>query len=336
MNQMHPHALPDKTDQIYLGDLVRRLIAQWPIIVGCMILALVGGGLTLHYATYTYTAELKVTPTQSSSQNLPLQGLSGLASLAGVSLPRDLGSTQFVLYVEGVTSRSAADALAQNPQVMKIIFKSEWDARGNRFVERLGPFENWINSAKKMIGIPVYPWTPPDGARLREYLVDRIRVAEERVKPIVTLSYDHEDPVFAVAFLTTLNKTVDDQLRQRSLARVNENIAYLSRQLATITLTEHRSAITQALSEQEKTKMLASSSTAFAAEMIGVASASFRPTKPNPLVAIAVSVLGGFLLGVIIALWWEWLRAGGGKLRHLESRRNQVGILEGQSPKGIV
>ena len=308
MNQMKTHAIPDRADEINLIELARKLIAHWPIIAVCMVLAGLGGLLSLRSATYTYTAELKVTPTQSSTQS-SLQGLSSLASLAGVSMPKDLGATQFILYVEGTTSRSTADALAKQTAIMKGVFKSQWDEAANRFVDRPERFDNWTNRIKKLIGIPIYSWTPPDGAQLQLYLQDRLRITEDRVKPIVTLSYDNEDPVFAVAFLTALNKTVDDQLRQRTLSRVNENIAYLSRQLATITLTEHRDAIIQTLSEQEKTKMMASSDTPFAAEMIGVPSASFRPTKPNPTLIIVASILAGLLLGVVASLVREALSA---------------------------
>jgi LPS O-antigen subunit length determinant protein (WzzB/FepE family) len=337
MNQMNPHPVPNKADEINLIELAHKLMAQWPIIIVCTILALLGGLLSLHFATYTYTAELKVTPAQSSTQNsMSLQGLSGLASLAGVSLPGNLGGgTQFILYVEGATSRNTADVLAKQPELMKIVFKSEWDANANRFVENVDWFERWTNAIKKLIGIPVYRWTPPDGARLEIYLKDRVRIVEDRVKPIVTLSYNHEDPAFAVTFLSALNKTADDQLRQRTLSRVNDNIAYLSRQLATITLTEHRGAIIQALSEQEKTKMMASSGAPFAAEMISAPSASFRPTKPYPPLVIVVAGLVGVLFGIAIALARQWLGVGARKHGRVSSSRNRRIGPEPQSPNAV-
>ena len=307
MNQAAPHSNLDRIDEINILELAQKLLARWPIILACMMLTLSAGVLTLRYSTYTYTAELKVTPVQTNAQGSlsQLGQLSGLASLVGVALPRS-DATPFFLYVESVASRAVADQLATDPELMKRVFRSEWDASTNRYVERLTTFDSIANSLRDLFGIPVFPWTPPDGARLQLYLQNSVEVVEDTRKPIVTLRYEHEDPAFATAFLATLDRAIDSELRRKTLDRVNENITYLSQQLTAVRLAEHRQAIIGMLSEQEKSRMMASSTAPIAAETVSGPTSSFRPTKPRQLLVIAATVLAGFLLGCILALAWEW------------------------------
>jgi len=307
MNQAAPHPSLNRFDEINLVELAQKVLARWPIIVSCMAFALLAGVLSLRYAVYTYTAELKVTPVQAAVQN-PLSSLgqlSGLASLVGVSLPRS-DAPPFFLYVESVASRPVADELAMDSELMKVIFRGEWDAQANRFVERTGWMESMTNKVKALLGLPVFPWTPPDGARLQLHLRDWVQVVEDTRKPIVTLRYEHQNPIFAVDFLKALDRTIDSQLRRKTLARVNENIDYLSQQLTTVRLAEHRQAIIGMLSEQEKNKMMASSNAPVAAETVSGPTSSFRPTKPRQFLVIAGALFAGLLLGTIAALFWEW------------------------------
>ena len=83
----------------------------------------------------------------------------------------------------------------------------------------------------------------------------------------------------------------------------------LSAQLGKVTIAEHREALAQTLSEQEKQRMAASSSAPYAAEPFGNATASPRPTSPRPILVLAASLMAGLLLGTLAALGVARLRA---------------------------
>src|SRR5690606_16351275 len=92
------------------------------------------------------------------------------------------------------------------------------------------------------------------------------------------------------------------------LKRSSGNIAYLTEQLSKATVAEYREAIAQALSEQEKIRMASSSTAPFAAEPFGSAAASPRPTSPQPLLVLIVSIVGGGILGSLLVLGRGFLR----------------------------
>jgi len=292
------------TDEIDLAELARALWGGRWIIAGVTGAVLLAAVLYLNFATYKYTARLTLTPAQASGSTLTskLGGLSDLASIAGINMPQDSSALAFSLYVEGIHSRSLADAMARHRNLMQIIFHRDWNAAKSAWQEPTGFVRSTATAIKRMLGIPVYDWRPPDGARLQEFMAEEVGIEQDPKKPFVTISFDHEDPVFAARFISTLNSELDNFLRQKALARANGNIEYLSIQLGKVTIAEHREALAQALSEQEKQRMVASSSAPYAADPFGTATASAHPTAPRPVLVLAASLMAGLLLGTLAAL----------------------------------
>jgi hypothetical protein len=291
-------------DEIDLVELVRALWGGRWIIAGVTAGTVLLAILYLNVATYTYTARLTLTPAQSSGSTLSskLGGLGDLASLAGINMPQDSNALAFSLYVEGVHSRSLADAMARHNDLMRVIFHRDWNAASSTWQEPKGFVRTTATTVKHMLGIPVFDWSAPDGARLQEFMDEEVGVEQDPKKPFVTITFDHEDPAFATRFLSTLNSELDNLLRQKALARANGNIEYLSIQLGKVTIAEHREALAQALSEQEKQRMAASSSAPYAADPFGTATASARPTAPRPVLVLGAASFAGLLLGILCTL----------------------------------
>lgn len=292
-------------DEIDLIELFSNLWKQRWLIVAIVAFGLVAGIFYLQRATYLYTAELKVAPAQAahSSSKSKLGGLASLASIAGVNMGQDPGTMSFLLYTEGVSSRSVADALSRERELMKVIFRNEWDEDAQRFVE---PQPGLVGSAartiKSLLGIPSYGWEKPGAARLQDYIEKNVKLTEDTGSPVVTLSFAHEDPLFAAQFLMEIHRVLDSNIREKARQRATQYIDYLSKQLQSANMIEHRNALAQALSEQEKSRMMASSTLAFAAEPLDPATTSLRPTNPNPVLVLTLSIILSAAIGVGVAL----------------------------------
>jgi uncharacterized protein involved in exopolysaccharide biosynthesis len=289
------------SDQVSLYAILQIMWRRWFVIAICAGSAIVCAVIYLQIATYTYTAELKLSPVKQSL-NIGSE-LSGLASIAGIALPKGLGQSSFGLYLETIRSRSVADALAKRQDLMKVLYKKEWNEDTQTWQENTNLFTPAIRLAKTLLGIRNYPYTPPDGARLQVYLNDYVRASENNRTTVVTVSYNNENSSFAVAFLDALHKEVDNELREKVLTRTNEYIKYLSRQLLTVTIAEYRETLIQVLTEQEKTRMMASSDAPYAADVVGIPSASFRPTFPLPIPVLLGALVIGIFMGILIVLF---------------------------------
>ena len=295
--------MPDiQDDELGLLQIGAILRAGWKFIATSTIIFVAAAVMYLNNAAYLYTAELRVTPVESSASAGKLAGLAGLASVAGLSLPQDSSGMSFSLYLAGLRSREVAERLADQPEIRRTLFANEWNEQRQTFEEPSSPLGAFAKGLKKVLGLPIYAWTPPDAARLHDRLQQDLVVVQDPKTPVVTISFSHTDPEFAARLLTATHEAVDAYLRRKALARSGQYISYLSTKLATVTLAEHRAAIAEALSEQERTRMLASSSLAYAAEPFGRAVVSMKPTSPRPAVVLSIALIVGLLAGGLAVL----------------------------------
>jgi uncharacterized protein involved in exopolysaccharide biosynthesis len=290
---------------IDLGQVFARLYARKILILSFLFAAVLLAASYLRLAEYTYTATLVVSPAASSTDSLPnsLRGLNGLASIAGINLGAGMGTQSFMLYQEGLYSRDVADELSRDPEIMHAAFYKKWDEATRNWIQPSGLLFALARDAKAAIGLPNPPWHAPDGQLLQEYIGDNVDVESDPEKPVVTITFHHRNPQFAAKFLAALDRAVDEKLRYNALQRANEYIAYLSDALTKTTNADIRESLLTALSDQEKTRMMASASPPFAAQPFGMPSTSRNPTNPRPLLVLAAGILMGAVLGVLAALW---------------------------------
>jgi uncharacterized protein involved in exopolysaccharide biosynthesis len=282
-----------------LRQLRARIRLIGVFVVGAIVLALIH----LHLATYTYTATLMVSPvTSSNDPTSRLQGLSGLASLAGVRMGTDAGTQSFLLYQQAIPSRDVADRLSMNPEIMHTVFRS-WDPATRQWKRPSGIASAVTGFIKAVIGIPTSEWSPPGGAELNDYIKRSVTVNKDADSPTVTITFKHRDPKFAVYMLHELDRAVDWKLRQNAIGRATEYVSYLENQLRSVTDTSIREALMATLIDQEKTKMMASATAPYAAQPFGMPSVSRRPTSPKPLLVLVLALMCGGLAGVMAALF---------------------------------
>lgn len=281
-------------DFAFLIEEIKRA-KYWLLL--CIVLSLALATAYLKYATYTYMAEIKVVPAQSSGGQMDTT-FGGLASVAGVSLSSGDKVAPLDLYMEQLHSRIVAVRLSTRGDLIRHIFAAEWDTKRHIWRQPTSSIREASHFIKNVLGIPVSEWRPPDAARLQNYVMSTVSISQQTDKPIATIRFNDADPRFAVAFLTALHQTTDNIIRQSALQKSTEYIAYLKATIPTVTVIEQRIALSSLLSEQEKTRMLASSSAPYAADMIDIPYASTAPTKPRPLLVL----LGSVMIGLTLAL----------------------------------
>lgn len=304
-------------------DVLNLLRIFWMrrLVVGiCVAAALVLGIVYLNFAPRTYTIELEIGPVQATGGGIgsKLGGLGDLASLAGVNIPQDGDSMQYRLYLEGIHSRMVADGLAKRTDIMKRLFSNEWDEDTHSWKQpEGGAVTGVVDFVRGAMGSKIVAWEPPNGARVQKYLDAQVALVKDNKSPLAKIVYNSTDPQFGVALLQALHDVDDGLLRQKAIARSQQYITYLSERLPSIQNAEHRQAIAEVLSDQEKSMMMASARAAFAAEPFGAPNASYGPTSPRAMTVLLVFLVMGLLIGLVYAfleaIWgllpWSLFRA---------------------------
>ncbi len=274
----------------------------------------------LHVAHYKYTVVYQVTPV-SQDVKTGAKNLGALAAAAGMSLQGASGGEvdPFELYLQGIYTRDTAALVARDQDLMRKMFPREWDADTKTWRDPNPFLRAIIGFIKAVIGSPRTSWHAPDGARMEAYIKGEITVSRDLRNPVVTIQMYHEHPDIAIAFLNRMHEAEDGKLRERTLVRTGKYIEYLDNELQKVTLEDYRQALVDLLSDQEKRRMFASSSSvSYAAQPFQEPTASPTPTAPKPSLVIVVSIVIGFLFGGMAAFFWD---------ERLRNRANDVGLV---------
>jgi hypothetical protein len=285
-------------------QIAAALLRGWILILLGIALGVWSAANDLRATSYQYRAQMQVTQAQSNSGG-GLSTTGGLAALATAGFPLGQNGDEFRLYLDSLKTRDIADELAKDPVIMHTLFASEWDQASQSWHEPPPPTgtDAWIKRIEDWLGFPSVTWHAPDGESLEGVLGQIVNIEQDpRRIYVATVSVTYYDPQFALKLLNILHKAADNALRQKSIRRTTDYIAFLNNLLSKVTVVEHRTAIAQALSDQEKAAMIAQSGSAYAAEPFERPWVGTSPVSPKPMQSLAQGAFLGALLGSLLAL----------------------------------
>lgn len=301
MQQDIRHSLIEEpAREVALGDLLGLLRAEWWQIAAACALFLGAAVLYLQIADRHFKSSLVVTPV-AGSVGLP-SGIGGLASIAGIRVPGSDADSQFELFLEGLATRESAERLVgKHPELLRQMFPSEWNPQAARWEQPVGAVPGMVRAIKGLLGMDT-DYRPPDGARVEQWLKTEVAIAKARDQRLTVISVETRDPLFGRTLLAALHAEGDMLLRQRAIDRANDYAAYLGGKLGEVTVADYRQALVEALAEQEKTRMMASSDLPFAADPFGPPSTPARPSSPQPILTLAAALVLGLVSGIVLVL----------------------------------
>ena len=258
--------------------------------------------LILHLVSKSYEISTSIAPITQSNQQIS-GGLSALAKLGGVNVNGlNGGGEQFRLFISSIASRDVADQLAKDQDLMRGLFPGQWSQSEQRWKEPKSVLHLVSQGVKNLLGIPVRPWAPPSGEDVSKLLTTQIEVDEDPKSPVVTLRIQSDHPKVALQLLQELVHVIDEKLRANALQRANDYIAYLGREIESISVAEYRAALIERLSEQEQTRMMASANVSFAAQTFSGPTASTLPSAPKSILILISALVVGSVMGAFLAV----------------------------------
>ncbi|MGO9934862.1 MAG: hypothetical protein ACLPV8_24030 [Steroidobacteraceae bacterium] len=280
---------------IDLGVMTRIVRAEPFTFLLVLLVCVAVSILYLHAAKTTYAVRMEIISASADQQKSG--GLGGaLASIAGLTGGAE-GSPQFRIFLGSLRSPVAAEAIVSNQDLLRAIFYREWSETDDKWREppsRLRPVSRVVG---RILGWRFAKWGPPGVSRVFDYLNDELKVIPDAKSGVVTLQIDSDRPDVAERVLLTLDKAMNERLRERDLEHATKDIDYLSKRLAEVNVVEYRTALVSNLAEQEKARMQASAPLPYASDVLGRPMISTRPVSPKPLVVWGAGIILGGLLG---------------------------------------
>ena len=209
--------------------------------------------------------------------------LSGLASLAGISLSGRDGNVEEALAV--LTSRQFLERFISDYRLLPKLFPPSWGASLRR-------------------RITVDEDTPTLAQAYKVFSQNLLSVTQDRRTGLVSVSVDWKDREEGASWVNELVRRVNEEMRSRAISSANASTAFLERERTTTEYVETREVINRLIEGQIRQRMLATVSTEYAFRVVDRALPADKkePLRPRKLRLIALGFLAGLAGGCLAIL----------------------------------
>ena len=295
--------LREINDDIDLRELFLALWRGKYIVFLVTILAIVYASFHLRNSERKYSVQMILKPVVVEASGPNLSGFSGLASLAGISLPSSSGS-DFTTYQKLIFSEEVAEKIFTNKELVVKLFEGEWSSATQSFVAPLSGNTRKLKQRVKLLltGIEKGNYIPPNPKRLSMLMASTFRISVDGSTGFITISTETSKPDVILELISNASQETDKLLKERFFVTAEDTLEFYHKKLLTSRSPEHREALAKLISAEDQKLMLASKSSNFVAELLTKPSVSLYPTSPKSSFVLALGLVLGFFLGSAIVL----------------------------------
>lgn len=301
-------------DVIDLRELIAVLWrGKWVIVSCALLFAAVSLTVALSLPNQ-YRATAVLSPSTGGSGGGLSSQLSGLASLAGVTLGGG-GEDESQIAMEVMKSWGFIEQyIAMRHMEVAVFAVTGWNPDTDKLIIDSDIYdskaEKWIRRPPKNKSVAPTSW------ELYERFADMMTVDQDKKTGLINVSVEYYSPALAKQWVDGLVMAINEYMRDRKLGMSNKNIEYLQSQIDKTPIAEMKTVFYQLIESEIKNKMLAEASPEYQFVTVSRAMVPERKTGPKRVLIVVLSTLvGGVLAAVAVLLrraYWSG-QAGHGK-----------------------
>ena len=283
------HYIHDEIDLKELFNVLwtaRKLIIQ---ITGIFAIASVLGSLSL---TNYYKSE-SLLLARSTTETKGLSQFSGLAAMAGVSLPSS-GEDKAAQTIALIQSRKFVSHLLRFDSILPSLIapKSYNNSSGELFFDK----KLYDSEAKKWNIKPI-----PSYIEAHEKYMEMMSISQDKKTGFISINIEHISPVFAKDLLDLIIRECNELLRKKDMEESKEGLEYLTSELAKTPFIEIKESINSLIEAQLETQMLTQINEDYILIEIEPPFVPEKKSKPSrALICVLGTILGGMLSMCIV------------------------------------
>ena len=289
-------------DEIDLRELFGVLWAGRTIIAGVTSMFAIVAVIYALTIPNEYKATAVIAPAQSGVSGLGdmASQLGGLASLAGINIGGGEGG-EAQEAMEIMQSWGFIEKFIEKNDLAVEVFAADgWDRSNNELTIDSDVYD--VGKNEWMRNPPSGKTPAPSSWELYEEFSERLSVSSDKKSGLVSVSVEYYSPLAAKQWVDLFVVTINEHMRDRKLAQVNNNIQYLEAQIEKTAIADMREVFYQIIEEQIKNKMLAEASPEYAFTTVSRAMLPEEQSKPKrALICILGTLLGG-MLSILVVL----------------------------------
>ena len=256
-----------------------------------------------------YESKALLVPVNSSSSiSGTLRNYSGLAGLAGISLPSDANQSNSVQAISKIKSLSFfEDNIFPQIFLPNLMAVKSWNSERN-LIEYddniyIGSSKTWIVSDsqlnKKQPSVQ-------DGFQVFKKM--HLMLNEDKKTGFVTLSIKHQSPYIAKQWVELIVKEINTFYRDKDKLESEKAVSYLNKQIASTNLSEIKVVISELLQEETQKLALIEANQSYVFDYIDPPYVMEKKIEPNRALICLLSFLIGLVISFLIVFAKQYLK----------------------------
>jgi len=251
---------------------------------------------------YKSSALLKIASEESSSPSL-LSQYSGLASVAGISLPGGSSGNKANLAIATLKSR---DFLKELTLIDESIVPALMATKNYDFINKEIIYDTSLYNLSKdeWLSKPIHPFKtiPSDLEVYEKYKNNVFSASINKETGYISLSITHISPVFSQKFLKLIISELNSISRTHDMNSSKDALEYLYSQAAKTSVTSINDSISKLIESQLQTQMMAQINDEYMLQVIDTAFVPELKAGPNRKAICIVAFLIGAILASLISI----------------------------------
>mgnify|MGYP001261715020 CR=1 FL=1 len=257
---------------------------------------------------YKSSALLKVNFPESPEGASSISRYSGIASIAGLSVP-SVAEDKGQVAIETIKSRSFVKKLIEFDGVLEKLMATE----------SYDPVTKEITFNEDIFDSKSGKWLEEKPTYLEVYrLYDRkMSISQDKSTGFISISFEHLSPIFAYEFTNLIIRELNRISRERDIKESNDALTYLEEQSLETKQTNIKLFINQMIENQLRTNMLSNIREEYSLMSIDPPFIPERKSSPSRAMLSIMAAMFSFFFSVFIVLVREILTSN--KLRILKA-----------------
>lgn len=291
-------------NEIDLKELFSILVQGKWIITSATIFFSIFGIIYSLSLPNIYESEALLAPVDESSSLMSgvLSEYSGLAGLAGISLPDGDNSSNSKKAIEVMSSLSFFENYIMPkiflPDLMAV---ESWENQTNKIIYDESIFKKNSNTWVRDVSYPK-KLIPSAQESFTVFKNDHFNLSEDNKTGYVTLSVKHQSPLLAKKWVEIIFKEINAFYRLKDKTESEKAIAYLNKQVAATSLTEIREVTASLLQKEIQKLTLVEANNDYVFEYIYPPSLMEKKSEPRRIFIFILFFLLGGMLSIFLVL----------------------------------